>query len=125
MLEHKPSSARPLPTPVADAVYDDGCLYVEHNNFYVECGGVNLKLSRGEFLIISLLTQRIERYVGADSIWKYLWNDSRPPNPESIKVFIYNLRCKLKPFGIKIETMPHVGYRLLSPSENGKTLESV
>ena len=114
MLERKTISNRQLPAQITDEIYDDGFLRVEHNNFFVECGGINLKLSRGEFLIISLLSQKMERYVTAESIWNYIWNENRPLNLESIKVFIYNLRCKLKPFGIKIETMASVGYRLVS-----------
>lgn len=120
MTEHNSPSIRQPFVQTADEIYDDGFLHVEHDNYYVECGGVNLKLSRGEFLIISLLTRKIERYVGTDAIWKYLWNDSRPLNAESVKVSIYNLRCKLKPYGIKIETMANVGYRILSPAKNGK-----
>jgi len=114
------SSYRQISPTITDEIYDDGFLYVEHRNYYVECGGENLRLSRGEFLIISLMTQKNKRFVNAESIWKYLWNESRPLNPESIKVFIYNLRRKLKPFGIKIETMASVGYRLVPHSKNEK-----
>ena len=115
------SSYRQLSPKITDEIYDDGFLYVEHRNYYVECGGVTLKLSRGEFLIISLLTQKNKRYVDAESIWKYLWNESRPLNLESMKVFICNLRRKLKPFGVKIETMASVGYRLIPHSKIEKT----
>ncbi len=68
MLERKVSPYRQLPARMTEEIYDDGFLRVEHNNYYVECGKVNLKLSRGEFLIISLLTQKIERYVTAEAI---------------------------------------------------------
>jgi len=120
MSERKLSSHRQTSIHNPEEIYDDGFLHVEHNNYHVECDGVNLKLSRGEFLIISLLTQKIERYVSAETIWNYLWNENRPLNLESIKVSIYKLRCKLKPFDIKIETMANVGYRLLTPSKIGK-----
>jgi len=120
MLKHKITAKRRLPAQIAEEIYDDGFLYVEHNNYYIECGGVNLKLPRGEFLMISLLTQKAERYVTAELLWNYLWNESRPLNLESIKVFIYNLRRKLKPFGIKIETMATVGYRFVPNSQDQK-----
>ncbi|MDQ3750288.1 MAG: helix-turn-helix domain-containing protein [Acidobacteriota bacterium] len=116
MLENKTNLSRQPPVQITDEIYDDGFLRVEHNSYHVECGGVYLKLGRGEFLIISLLSQKAERYVSAESIWKYLWDGNRPLNLESLKVFIYNLRRKLKPFGIKIETMAHVGYRLIPNS---------
>ena len=120
MSKHKLPLNGQVPVIITDEIYDDGFLYVEHKNYYVECGGVNLKLSRGEFLIISLLTQKADRFVNPESIWKYLWAESRPLNLESIKVFIYNVRCKLNPFEIKIETMATVGYRLVPYSKDKK-----
>ncbi|MCY7374832.1 MAG: helix-turn-helix domain-containing protein [Pyrinomonadaceae bacterium] len=120
MPERKKSSYRQLPPPIIGEIYDDGFLRVEHENFYVECGGEHLRFGRGEFLIISLLSQKAERYVTAELIWNYLWNASRPLNLESLKVFIYNLRRKLKPFGIEIETMANVGYRLVPYSKEAK-----
>ena len=115
------SSYRQPSPKITDEVYDDGFLYVEHRSYYVECGGVTLKLSRGEFLIISLLTQKNKRYVNAESIWQYLWAESRPFNLESVKVFVCNLRRKLKPHGVVIETMANVGYRLVPHSKDEKT----
>jgi two-component system KDP operon response regulator KdpE len=120
MLKHKIPLSRKAPTQITDEIYDDGFLRVEHDNYYVEYKGTYLKLSRSEFLIISLLTQKAKRYVNAESIWKYLWDETRPLNLESLKVFIYNLRRKLKPFGIKIETMANVGYRLVPYSKGRK-----
>ena len=117
MIEHNLPLKEQVPIQISEEIYDDGFLYIEHKNYYVECGGVNLKLSRGEFLIISLLAQKVDRYVKQKTIWKYVWNDSRPLNLESIKVFIYNLRRKLEPFEIKIETMATVGYRLVSNTD--------
>jgi len=120
MIQHKTPSFRQIPAQAADKIYDDGFLRVEHENYYVECEGVHLKLSRGEFLIISLLTQKAERYVTAEYIWRYIWSDSRPVNVESLKVVVSTLRRKLKPFQIKIETMANVGYRLAPHSREKK-----
>jgi len=117
MLDCKNPSLRRLPPQVTNEIYDDGHLRVEHNNYYVECGGKHLKLGRGEFLIVSLLTQKIERYTSAESIWDYLWDATNPLNRISLRVIIYNLRRKLKPFEIEIETMKSVGYRLTSRSK--------
>lgn len=111
---------RKPPIQITSEIYDDGFLRVEHNNYYVECEGVHLKLSRGEFLIISLLTQKAERYVTAEYIWRYIWSDSRPVNVESLKVVVSKLRRRLKPFQIKIETMVNVGYRLVPHSREKK-----
>jgi len=50
---------------VAEGVYDDGYLRVEHKNYYVACGGQSLKLPRTEFLILSRLSRSPERIVTA------------------------------------------------------------
>lgn len=102
---------------ITDEIYDDGLLLVEHENFYVECAGKYLKLTRSEFLIISLLTQKSRRYVRAKSIWRYLWKDNRPLNIGSLRAVICTLRRRLEPYGIKIENMVNVGYRIVPHSK--------
>ncbi|HKS28402.1 MAG TPA: helix-turn-helix domain-containing protein [Pyrinomonadaceae bacterium] len=106
-----PPAARPVHE--MEAVYDDGSLRVEHENYYVACGGEPLKLPRTEFLIISRLTRNPERIVPSEVLWRFAWNDGKPFNAESLHVHIYRLRNKLEPYGVKIETMVNVGYRLV------------
>ena len=43
---------------------------------------------------------------------------AKPYNAESLHVHIYRLRNKLTPFGMRIETMVNVGYRLLPAAES-------
>ena len=43
--------------------------------------------------------------------------NSKPHNAESLHVHIYRLRNKLAPYGIQIETMVNVGYRLVPTAE--------
>ena len=38
----------------------------------------------------------------------------KPLNSESLHVYIYRLRAKLSDFGVQIETMVNVGYRLVT-----------
>lgn len=109
----QPVSVESQPSGGAN-VYDDGTLRVEHDNYYVACKGQVLKLPRTEFLIISRLTRNPERIVSSEDLWRSAWGDSKPLNAESLHVHIYRLRNKLEPYGLKIETMVHVGYRLLS-----------
>lgn len=94
--------------------YDDGILRVEHDNYYVACEGQPLKLARTEFLIISRLARNPERIVSSEDLWRSAWGDSKPLNAESLHVHIYRMRNKLEPYGVRIETMVNVGYRLLS-----------
>ena len=98
---------------VADDVYDDGYLRVEHKNYYVTCGGQSLKLPRTEFLILSRLARSPERIVTAEELWEYAWGSDKPVNMESLHVYIYRLRNKLNACKVSIDTMVNVGYRLL------------
>jgi DNA-binding response OmpR family regulator len=97
-----------------DEIYDDGVLRVEHRNYYVACNGVPLKLPRTEFLIFSRLTRTPNRIVTADHLWSSVWGTNKPLNSESLHVYIYRLRAKLSDFGLQIETMVNVGYRLIT-----------
>jgi two-component system alkaline phosphatase synthesis response regulator PhoP len=101
------------PQQVADDVYDDGYLRVEHKNYYVKCGGESLKLPRTEFLILSRLARSPERIVTAEDLWEYAWGNQKPVNTESLHVYIYRLRNKLADSKVRIDTMVNVGYRLL------------
>ena len=95
-------------------IFDDGYLRVEHRNYYVACGGTPLKLPRTEFLIFSRLTRTPNRIVTAEDLWTSVWGGDKPLNSESLHVYIYRLRAKLSEFGLQIETMVNVGYRLIT-----------
>lgn len=97
-----------------DDIFDDGFLRVEHRNYYVACGGTPLKLPRTEFLIFSRLTRTPDRIVTAEDLWISVWGSDKPLNSESLHVYIYRLRAKLSGFGLQIETMVNVGYRLIT-----------
>lgn len=101
-------------TQLPDDIYDDGYLRVEHRNYYVACDGVPLKLPRTEFLIFSRLTRTPNRIVTADDLWSSVWGANKPLNSESLHVYIYRLRAKLSVYGLQIETMVNVGYRLIT-----------
>ena len=98
---------------VNEDVYDDGFLRVEHKNYYVSCGGTPIKLPRTEFLIFSRLARSPDRIVPAEELWSSVWGGGKPLNSESLHVYIYRLRTKLGAFGMQIETMVNVGYRLV------------
>ena len=98
---------------VADDVYDDGYLRIEHDNYYVTCEERQIRLPRTEFLILSRLARTPGRVVSAEDLWEYAWGNNKPLNSESLHVYIYRLRSKLMPYKISIDTMVNVGYRLL------------
>ena len=93
-------------------VYDDGHLRVEHDNYSVAVNGHAVNFSRAEFLIVSRLAKTPERVVSAEELWQVAWGERKPYNPVSLRVHVYRVRAKLEPFGLKIETMIGVGYRL-------------
>lgn len=97
----------------AEDVYDDGQLRVEHDSYYATCGGLPLKFRRAEFLLLSGLARHAGRVVQAEELWRHAWGCGKPYNAVSLHVHIYRLRNKLAPFGVRIETMVNVGYRLL------------
>ena len=99
-------------------VYDDGRLRVEHDNYYVAWDGQPLKFPRTEFLLLSRLVLNAARIVRAEELWRHAWGDGKPYNAESLHVHIYRLRNKLTPYGMQIETMVNVGYRLLAAAES-------
>ena len=94
---------------------------MEHKNYYVACGGSPIKLPRTEFLIFSRLTRTPNRIVASDELWSSVWGGNKPLNSESLHVYIYRLRAKLADFGLQIETMVNVGYRLITSKSARKT----
>jgi DNA-binding response OmpR family regulator len=98
---------------VLPRVYDNGYLRVEHDTYYVTCGGERLKLTRAEFLLISRLTFEPERIVPTEDLWTHVWGTKKPLNAQSLHVFMYRLRRLLKPYGLRVENMVNVGYCLL------------
>lgn len=115
MPTEAPLPASQLPRAAANAqndVFDNGSFRVEHDNYYIACKGRSLQLPRKEFLIVSRLARNSERIVLSEEIWRHAWGEQAPFNSESLHVHIYRLRRRLKPFGVLIETMVNVGYRL-------------
>jgi two-component system KDP operon response regulator KdpE len=96
------------------AVYDDGNLRVEHDNYFASLGGRALTMTRKEFLILSRLARNPDRVVSSDELWRHAWGPRAPLNAESLHVHVYRLRRKLDPTGPRIETMVNVGYRLMT-----------
>ncbi len=116
-------SSQPSTQDITANVYDDGYLRVEHDNYYIACGDHSIKLPRTEFLIISRLTLSFERVVSAEDLWRYVWGDRKPFNSVSLRVYVYRLRHRLAPYGLHIETMVNVGYRLSAGGGGAKRMD--
>ncbi len=105
---------------VADDIYDDGYLRVEHQNYYASCAGQVLRLPRTEFLILSRLVRTPERIVKSEELWECAWASGKPLNTESLHVYIYRLRHKIANYQLQIDTMVNVGYRLTLNTPSSK-----
>jgi DNA-binding response OmpR family regulator len=107
-----------------EAIYDDGYLRIERDNYYVECGGQPIALMRKEFLIVWRLAQNPQRVVPSEEIWSAAWGSTAHFNSGSFRVYMSRLRHRLAPFGLSIESMVGVGYRLLLPAKEPKRRDS-
>lgn len=107
-----------MPTEVSDnGVYDDGYLRIEHENYYISCGGRSIQLPQKEFLILSRLALNPGRTIPSEQIWQHAWGVQTSFNARSLRVHIHRLRRKLSRYGISIDSMVNVGYRLSSDGE--------
>ena len=93
-------------------VYDDGHLRVEHDNYYASFAGERIPLSLKEFRILSCLARKPERVLPTRDLWSTVWG-SKPTDESTLRVHVYRLRHKLMRFGVTVECMPTVGYRLI------------
>jgi len=100
-------------------VYDDGYLRVEHDKYYVECGGQPLyNLSRTEFLILSRLARDFGRPVNHADLWGDVWEAKAGYNSSALKVHVANIRRKLAPYSLDIVPMVNIGYRLIKTADS-------
>jgi DNA-binding response OmpR family regulator len=111
----EPTRSHELAGQPSEAVYDDGYLRIERENYYMECGGQPVALMRKEFLIVWRLAQNPQRVVSSEEIWRSAWGIGALFNSGSFRVYMSRLRHRLAPYGLSIESMVGVGYRLLLP----------
>jgi DNA-binding response OmpR family regulator len=93
-------------------VYDDGCLRIEHNAYYVSFNGQVLFLTPKEFLILSGLSRTIGRMVPSKSLWRYAWGEKEDFNSQTLRIHVCNLRRKIALLGLNIRSMASLVYCL-------------
>jgi two-component system alkaline phosphatase synthesis response regulator PhoP len=96
------------------SVYDDGVLSVDHKNFLVKVAGVEVKLTRKEFALLSLLVQSRGRTLTRDYLLDRIWGLQYYGDSRTLDVHIRNLRRKLGRSDC-IETVVGIGYRFRPP----------
>jgi len=92
----------------------DGYLYIEFDNYYVECDRKPVyNLTRKEFLLLSLLACKCGRTVKHQDLWDRAWGTDATFNGPTFRVHIASLRRKISAYGLEIISLPHIGYRLV------------
>lgn len=99
--------------------YDDGELAIDFADVRVTCGGINVKLTNKEFMLLAVLA-RSARVVTRQQLLDQVWGYSYYGDARTLDVHIRRLRQKLGVCGSCIETVVGVGYRFVgSGSQSG------
>jgi DNA-binding response OmpR family regulator len=99
------------------AVFDDGQLRIDYENFRVRVDGEDIKLTRKEFDLLKVLVQNRGRVMTRDRLLDLVWGLDYHGATRTLDVHIRRLRQKLGSVGEAIETMIGVGYRFRVPEQ--------
>jgi DNA-binding response OmpR family regulator len=102
-------------TPRA-AVMSAGTLVLDHYTHSCHRRGVEVRLTPREFSVLATLVRRDGGVVSKQEILNEVWGHEFGGDPNIVEVYVRYLRKKIDlPFGLDtIETVPHVGYRVVS-----------
>lgn len=95
----------------APALYDDGQMKIDYDDFSVECQGQSVKLTRKEFALLSILSRHKGRVVPREQLLDQVWGLEYYGEARTLDVHISGLRKKLGICGSGIETVIGIGYR--------------
>ena len=97
----------------APAHYEDGRLRIDFAAMRVACDGVNIKLTRKEFALLSVLVTSAGRIATRQQILDDVWGYNHYGDTRTLDVHIRRLRVQLGSMGAAIETVIGVGYRFI------------
>ncbi|MEO6725632.1 MAG: response regulator transcription factor [Blastocatellia bacterium] len=98
-------------------LYDDGQLKIDYADFAVFCQGQNIRLTRKEFALLSILSRNKGRVVPREQLLDQVWGLEYYGEARTLDVHISGLRKKLGACGNCIETVIGIGYRFRGCSE--------
>ena len=104
----------------ATEVFTFGDLKINPTEFTASRNGENVPMTRTEFTILNLLSQRVDRPVSRDEIHRGVWSCEEPPNSHTLDTHIWRLRrkCGKRPDGSDwIQNIPGIGFKLVSASD--------
>ena len=101
----------------AGSRYEDDCLSIDFAEMRVACAGAQIKLTRKEFALLTMLARAAGRVVTRQQLLDEVWGYAYYGDTRTLDVHIRRLRQKLGDCGEAIETMVGVGYRFAGCSE--------
>ncbi len=109
----------------ATARYEDTRLTIDFADMRVACDGENVRLTRKEFALLSVLAKGAGRVATRQQLLDNVWGYEYYGDTRTLDVHIRRLRQKLGGCGDCIETVVGVGYRFVGcPTENAKAVMS-
>ncbi|HZS07686.1 MAG TPA: response regulator transcription factor [Blastocatellia bacterium] len=105
-------------SPDQTEMYDDGHLRIDYPNFTVYCDGSEVRLTRKEFALLSILSRNQGRVVPRERLLDSVWGLEYYGEARTLDVHISGLRKKLGACGNCIETVIGIGYRFRGCAEN-------
>jgi DNA-binding response OmpR family regulator len=98
--------------------YEDNRLRIDFANMHVTCDGEQIKLTRKEFALLSMLTKSAGRVATRQRLLDDVWGHQYYGDTRTLDVHIRRLRQKLGACDEAIETVVGVGYRFVGCSRN-------
>jgi DNA-binding response OmpR family regulator len=95
------------------ARYEDDRLTIDYADMHVACDGTNIKLTRKEFALLSMLARSAGRVATRQRLLDDVWGHQYYGDTRTLDVHIRRLRQKLGTCSDCIETVVGVGYRFV------------
>lgn len=93
--------------------YDDGSLTIDYDDMRVNCCGNDVKLTRKEFALLSVLAKNKNRVATRQKLLDDVWGQDYYGDTRTLDVHIRRLRQKLGTCTGTIETVVGIGYRFV------------
>ena len=100
-------------SPVHGRLLEHGPLLLDRDAHTAQADGASMELSRREWLLLELLMVNDGRVVPKEDIIPALSEGERISD-NSVEVYVFRLRAKLEPIGVRLRTVRGFGY-LLEP----------
>ena len=93
--------------------YDDGSLSIDFDDMRVNCCGNDVKLTRKEFALLTVLAKNKNRVATRQKLLDDVWGQDYYGDTRTLDVHIRRLRQKLGSCTGTIETVVGIGYRFV------------